>query len=337
MKSAVFALTFSLAIGTAVHGQENQALQLVAKIPVPTMTGTWDHLAADPVTNRLFLSAQDDNAVQVIDLATKQPLSAITGGFNRPQGIYYIPGVNALAVSNGRDGTLRSFDGTSFSPIKTIPLTLGADMMDYDPRTKYLYVDHGGVDSNRGPGGLAIIDVANWEQVGNIATEYRPAALEIERASDRLFVTLPGLSEVGVIDTKTRQIVFRFQTPKRAKPVALALDTARHRLFVGTRTPDSLTIFDTETGRVVATLDSVGGIEGMYFDARQKRIYVTGLEGIVEAYQEIDPNRYRSIAKIPIVPKAGTSLFIPQLNLFCVAAPPYDGKVAQIWLFQPRP
>jgi DNA-binding beta-propeller fold protein YncE len=337
MTSATIALTICLTVTFAAHGQENDPLRLVAKIPVPGMTGTWDHLAADPATKRLFLSAQDDNAVQVIDLATRKPLPAITGGFNRPQGLYYVSGVNALAVSNSRDGTLRSFDGNSFAPIKTIFLTLGADMMDYDPGTKYLYIDHGGVDSHRGPGGLAIIDVEKWEQVGNIATEYRPAALEIERVSQRLFVTLPGLSQVGVVDTKTRQIITRFQAPQPTKPVALALDTASHRAFVGTRAPDTFIAFDTETGKVVATLDSVGGIEGMYFDAANKRIYVTGLEGVVEAYQEVDADHYKSIAKIPIVPKAGTSLFIPQLNLFCVAAPPHDGQAAEIWLFEPQP
>jgi hypothetical protein len=32
--------------------QANDALTLVARIPVPQMTGTWDHLTVDPVTDR---------------------------------------------------------------------------------------------------------------------------------------------------------------------------------------------------------------------------------------------------------------------------------------------
>ena len=71
-----------LALAVIAHGQENGALRLVTKIPVPTMTGTWDHLAADASTKRLFVSAQDDNAVEVIDLAAQKPLRTLTAGFS---------------------------------------------------------------------------------------------------------------------------------------------------------------------------------------------------------------------------------------------------------------
>lgn len=337
MKNLVAALALFLSVAAPAQTQQNKAFRLVAKIPVPTMMGTWDHLSVDVSTKRLFLSAQDDNAVQVIDLAARQPVHTITGGFNRPQGMYYVTDVNALAVSNGKDGTLRSFDGKTYEPIKVIPLTLGADMMDYDPQTKYLYVDHGGIDSNRGPGGMAIIDVTKWEQVGNIPTEYRPGAVELDQARHLLYITLPGLNQVGVIDTTRREIVTRYDAHVPGRPISLALDSAHHRLFVGTRAPDKFIVFNADTGKVAATLDGIGGIEGMYFDAEHKRIYTTGLDGMVEAYQENDPDHYESIAKFLIVPKAGTSIFVPQLNLFCVAAPPYEDHVAEVWLFEPLP
>ena len=337
MRLWLASMSVVLAVMSAAQAQQNKVFRLVAKISVPTMTGTWDHLAADASTKRLFLSAQDDNAVQVIDLAAEKPLHTITGGFDRPQGIFYITDVAALAVSNGRDGTLRAFDGNTYQPIQTIHLSLGADMMDYDPLTKLLYVDHGGIDSNRGPGGMAIIDVTKWKQVGNIPTEYRPGAVELDHAHHLLYVTLPGLNQVGVIDIATRKIVRRYDAHRPGKPISLALDTARHRLFVGTRTPDHFMVFDTDTGKVVSTLEGIGGIEGMYFDAAHKKIYTTGLDGIVEVYQQLDPDHYKSIATFPIVPKAGTSIFIPQLNRFCVAAPPYDGHAAQVWVFQPLP
>src|ERR1039458_8725396 len=150
---ASFAQAQSAALGTA---ENNAALILVGRIPVPNMTGTWDHLTVDLATDRLFASAQEDNQVRVFDLIARKPLYTITGGFDRPQGLYYVPGTNALAVTNGKDGSLRSFNGKSYDPIKILPLSLGADMMDMDPKTKYLYVDHGGVDSNRGPGALSI-------------------------------------------------------------------------------------------------------------------------------------------------------------------------------------
>jgi DNA-binding beta-propeller fold protein YncE len=317
--------------------QANDALTLVARIPVPQMTGTWDHLTVDPVTDRLFASAQEDNQVRVFDLRARKPLYTISGGFNRPQGLYYVPGANALAVTNGRDGSLRSFDGKTYAPIKILPLTLGADMMDMDPQTKYLYVDHGGVDSNRGPGALAIVDSKTWEQVGEVPTEYRPASLEVEKGGSRLFVSLPGLNQIAVVDRTKNQISSRFQLPRPGEPIALALDEAKRRIFVGSRKPSSFTVLDMDTGRQIETLDTIDGIEGIYLDTKLHRIYLTALDGYVQVIQQLDVDHYKTIARFFTGHHAGTSQWVPNLNLFCVAVPPVDGQAAEIWLFQPKP
>lgn len=321
------------AMGTA---QANDALTLVARIPVPDMTGTWDHLTVDPVTKRLFASAQEDNQVRVFDLEARKPLYTISGGFNRPQGLYYVPGTAALAVTNGRDGSLRSFDGKTYAPIKILPLTLGADMMDMDPRTKNLYVDHGGVDSNRGPGALAIVDSTTWQQVGEVPTEYRPASLEVEKGGDRLFVCLPGLAQVAVVDRVKRQIYARFQLPKPGEPIALALDETRQRIFVGSRKPASFTVLDMNTGRQIAALDTIDGIEGIYLDARLHRIYLSALDGYVHVIQQVDADHYKTIARFFTGHHAGTSQWVPSMNLLAVAVPPVEGQTSEIWLFQPK-
>lgn len=321
-------------MGTA---QDNAALKLVGRIPVPNMTGTWDHLTVDLATDRLFASAQEDNEVRVFDLVARKPLYTIAGGFDRPQGLYYVPGTDALAVTNGKDGSLRSFDGKTYKPIKILPLSLGADMMDMDPKTRYLYVDHGGVDSNRGPGALAIVDSKTWEKIGEVPTEYRPASLEVEKNGNRLFVLIPGLSQVGVVDRSNNQIFARFQLPTPAQPIALTLDEPHHRIFVANRRPSSFNVLDMETGRPIAKLDTIDGVEGMYFDAKLHRLYLTALDGYVQVIQQIDADHYKSIARFFTGHHAGTSQFVPNLNLLCVAVPPVEGQAAEIWLFQPKP
>ena len=317
--------------------EANAAFTLVGKIPAPGMTGTWDHLTVDPATGRLFASAQEDNQVRVFDLKARQPLHTIEGGFDRPQGLFYVAEPAALAVTNGRDGSLRSFDGKTYEPIKIIPLSLGADMMDMDPRTKYLYVDHGGVDSNRGPGGLAIINSRTWAKVGEVPTEYRPGSLQVDQHGKRLFVTLPGLSQVAVVDLAAGHIVARYPLTAPAQPIALTLDEASHRIFVGNRKPASFNVLDMESGRVVATLDTIDGIEGIYFDRKLHRLYLTALDGYVQVIQQVDPDHYKTIARFFTGHHAGTSRWVPGLNLLCVAVPPVEGQTAAIWLFQPKP
>jgi DNA-binding beta-propeller fold protein YncE len=331
---ASFVQAQSADLGTA---ENNAALILVGRIPVPNMTGTWDHLTVDLATDRLFASAQEDNQVRVFDLVARKPLYTIAGGFDRPQGLYYVPGTNALAVTNGKDGSLRSFDGKTYEPIKILPLSLGADMMDMDPKTKYLYVDHGGTDSNRGPGALAIVDSKTWEKVGEVSTEYRPAALEAEKHGDRLFVLIPGLSQVGVVDRTSNQIFARFQLAVPAQPIALALDEPAHRIFVVNRRPSSFNVLDMDTGRPIETLDTIDGVESMYFDAKLRRLYLTALDGYLQVIQQVDADHYKTIARFFTGHHAGTSQFVPNLNLLCVAVPPVEGQAAEIWLFQPKP
>ena len=321
-------------LGTA---ENNDALTLVGRIPAPSMTGTWDHLAVDLATDRLFASAQEDNQVRVFDLVARKPLFTISGGFDRPQGLYYVSASNALAVTNGKDGSLRAFNGKTYDPIKTLALSLGADMMDMDPNTKYLYVDHGGVDSNRGPGALAIVDSTTWEKVGEVPTEYRPAALHIETHGDRLFVLIPGLSQVAVVSRRNNQIFARFQLVAPAQPIALTLDEPSHRLFVVNRRPSSFNVLDMDAGRSIATLDTIDGVESMYFDTKLRRLYLTALDGYLQVIQQIDADHYKTIARFFTGHHAGTSQFVPNLNLLCVAVPPVEGQAAEIWLFQPKP
>jgi DNA-binding beta-propeller fold protein YncE len=317
--------------------ETNDALVLVGKIPVPDMTGTWDHLTVDDATGRLFASAQEDNQVRVFDLHARKPLYTISGGLDRPQGLLYVPGANALAVSNGKDGTLRAFDGETYAPIKTIPLSIGADMMVLDSKTRDLYVDHGGVDSNRGPGGLAMVNSKTWEKVGEVPTEYRPGSLEIDPHSERLFVLIPALSQVGVVDRSKGEIVARYPVAAPSQPIALALDEAGHRLFVANRRPATFRILDIDDGHPVATMDVIDGVESMFFDTKLHRLYMTALDGNVQVMQQIDKDNYKTIALFLTGHHAGTSQFVANMNLLCVAVPPVDGQQAAIWLFQPKP
>lgn len=316
-------------------------IELVAKVPVPQMTGTWDHLTVDPIGDRLFLSAQDQQMVYVVSLKDRRVVDRITGRFDRPQGELYVPKFERLVVTNGGSGRVSILHGRDYRTVAMLTVSLGADMIAFDAGHDVLYVESGGTDSKRGPGWLAVIDPATGNLVGKVETGYRAAALVIASASPRLFVALPGLDEVAIVDSNTRQIVKRLAVPGR--PASMAVDEAHRRLFVATRTfagdprPPTFNVLDADTGRPIVSIPSKDATENMYFDPRHRLIYTTSLEGFVQAYRQLDADHYQLVATVPTQAHSGTSQFVPGLDELCVAVPPHAGQPAAVWIFRPRP
>jgi phosphate transport system substrate-binding protein len=327
-----------LSAAASTVAAQRRALQLVRRIPVPEMTGTWDHMTVDPTTDRLFLSAQDQQRVYVIPLKGGA-IHGITGDFDRPQGELYVPHYGRLVVTNGRSGRVLILDGQNEQVVGSLKISLGADMIAFDRRHRVLYVESGGTDSRRGIGWLAVVDPGSGALRGRIDTGYRAAALVMARTRPRLYAAIPGLDQVLVIDTRTRRIVRRLPVPGR--PASMALDESHGRLFVATRTfsgdprPPTFNVLDARTGTVIASLPSKDATEDMYFDRAQGLIYASSLEGFVQAYREIDADHFESTAAIRTEPHSGTSQFVSGLDELCVAVPPTRGRAASVWIFRP--
>jgi DNA-binding beta-propeller fold protein YncE len=100
-------------------------------------------------------------------------------------------------------------------------------------------------------------------------------------------------------------------------------------------------VVDSQTGKEIANLPTVEGMDGVYFDAGHKRVYVSGGRdqgiGYVFCYQQKDSDHYEIIGKIPTRPGAGTSFWSPELNRYYVAAPARDNEQATILVFEPEP
>jgi hypothetical protein len=98
---------------------------------------------------------------------------------------------------------------------------------------------------------------------------------------------------------------------------------------------------DSQTGKEVADLPTVEGMDGVYFNAALKRVYVSGGRdndvGYVFVYQQKDADHYETIGKIPTRSGAGTSFWSPELNRYYVAAPANEKEEAAILVFEPLP
>jgi len=63
---------------------------------------------------------------------------------------------------------------------------------------------------------------------------------------------------------------------------------------------------DTQSGAVVVTLACILGVDDLWFDQVRKRIYAPGA-GAIDVFQQIDPDRYAPLARIPVGAGAGST------------------------------
>jgi DNA-binding beta-propeller fold protein YncE len=330
---AALILGFSVSLASAESGV---ALKLVQSIPLPDIDGRIDHFSIDVKGRRAFLAALAKNTIEAVDLKAGRVIQTLPG-FPKPQGVCFVPELNKLFVATGMDGALKTLDGTTLQVVHTAHVSLGADAIGYDPRSKYLYVGSGGGDANKATGDLTVFNAATGAQVAAIITDAHAGGSIVDRRGRHLYVLVPEKAEVVVLDRETRAQVAKWTIPGVQKNVALDLDAKNHRLFLGVRIPASVVVLDSNTGAVVASVPTVATLDGLFYDPAMRRIYTTGGEGFIDVTQQIDADHYDRIARIPTGPNARTSAFVPEWRRLYVAVPRDKDRGAELRAFEVVP
>jgi hypothetical protein len=302
-----------------------EPLEFEKSIPLTGVEGRIDHMSADVKGNRLFVSALGNKSLEILDWNSGGRLKTI-GGLDEPQGVLCIPANNRLYVATGGDGSVRMFDATTFALLKSVKLGDDADNIRFETGRQLIWVGYGS-------GSLAALDL-EANRVADIRLDHHPESFQLEREGSRIFVNLPGSKNVAVVDRVNDKVLARWGTGFDFSNFPMSLDEGSRRLFIAFRMPARLLILDTKSGRIVSKLETVGDSDDIFYDAVRHRIYVTGGEGAVAAYEQVDPDRYRQIARIPTAPGARTSLFIPEVARLFVAVPRRDRHQAEIRVYK---
>ncbi len=274
-------------------------LSLRTRIPLPGVYGRIDHYGWDGKRANLIVSALGNDTVEIVN--SWRRIHTIVG-LEHPQASVYLPGLDRIAVSS-QSGKLRFYDADSYALIKTLDFGVNAntDNMRYDSGSRRLYVGY----ASGARGALAVVDPAAMERVQEFKVGSHPESFHLEAEGPRIFVNLPDQESIGVIDRNTGAVT-KWKIPGHTNVHALAVDEASRRLFAASLQPGRLTVVDTQSGRVVATLPCILGVDDLWFDSARKRIYAPGA-GAIDVFQQLDPDRYSPIARIPVGAGAGST------------------------------
>ena len=331
---------------------EPESLRLVQTIPLTGIAGRLDHMAVDLEQKRLFVAAVANGTLEVLDLRAGTVINHLAGIKEAQDALFLGGHFNKLYVSS-LDGTLRIFQGETFRLIQALKLEPDPNRLLYDPATDLIYFGYGGqnagFDTYERIGILQAKRGAQSDQfvADMIAPTYRPGHLaELAMEDDgKLLVCDSRADLIFQFDTRKRELLKSW--PAHGDGAAdMSLDRAHHRLFVGTRIPPEMTVYDSRSGQQIVSLPGPETMDGVYYDAGLKRIYVSGgrwygtpeaSPGWVYVYQQRDADHYDLISRIMTRPGSGTSLFVPALNRLYVASQAIGEQDAAILVFEPVP
>jgi DNA-binding beta-propeller fold protein YncE len=299
---------------------------------MPGLQNHFDHLTPDLKGNRLFIVPEDNKSIEVYDIRSGKLVHSIKG-IGVGHGLVYRADIDEIFVTDGSEGALKIFNGTSYALVKTVKLLTDADAIGYDPVTHYLYIANGGLDAGLNYGLLSIVDTSTGERVGDIKIDSnRLEAMALEKSGPRLFLNATEKNAIAVIDRSKKAVVTTWPATGCHVNASVALDESHHRLFVACR-DGNLVVMDSDAGKVLQTLPISTGVDDIVYDPASQRIYVACGEGFVNVYHQIDADHYLSIGKIPTGPLGKNGLLVPELKEYFVAVPPHGATSAEVLVF----
>lgn len=299
------------AISTAVQaaGAPGQPpLAVERTITLPNVSGRIDHLAYDGVHKRLMVAELGNNTVDIVDVSAGTVLHRITG-LKEPQGIAYLPGPNVIVTANAEGGDVRFFDGTSFLQRGSVGLGDDTDNVRADARNGHLLVGYG-------DGGIAIIDPVRVAKIGDISLGAHPESFQLALASGRLFANVPDARRIAVVDLASGKEIASWSPLAFRGNFPMALDEAGHSVIVVFRNPARLATLNMDTGTLIASIETCGDADDVFFDSHRQRIYVSCGAGLIDV---VARNGLKRIAYVKTTSGARTSLYVPETDRLYLA------------------
>jgi YVTN family beta-propeller protein len=302
-----------------------ERLQLQKEIPLPNVKGRIDHMAINLKEKVLYVAALGNNSVEVIDLNNGVVLTSIKG-MNEPQGVAYLPEQNEIAVASGGNGDCIFFNASSFEKVATVHLAGDADNIRYDAAERKMYVGYGS-------GGMAMIDPAAHKQTGEVKLPSHPESFQLDKRNNRMYVNLPDDKSIAVIDLKSFTVADTWKINKYKANFPMAVDTANNLVFVGFRHPAVLASYNAISGDQMSTNELVGDVDDIFYHSDKQEILASGGGGAINIFKRENGKRYKAVANILTRDGARTSLLVPSLQAFILAARAGNGKDAALLIY----
>lgn len=321
-------------VSTIVLGQTETSsiMRLSQSIELPGIQGGFDHLAYDSAGKRIFVAAEDNGTVEVVDLPKAARIASISG-FQNPHSMLLRPGSSTVLVTDSGPGASAFISSVVLKKIRQLKLALGANCILFDSQHNRVYVTAGGDRVHQASSILQLINPDTGETAKSVtvsALHLQPMALD--RATKRLFVNFADQNAVGIFDADSLQLLSTWKIPGCRKNSPIVFDGEHHRLFVVCGDPGVLFVLNSDSGSVKGSIRTPPDPDDMDFDASTNRLFIPG-NGSLNVYEVSHSDRVALIQRVATAKDAKTGLLLPGGRRYALAVPASKGGTAHIDIF----
>jgi len=332
-----FTLIFSAGIGLRIGQAQSpqRPVKLSQTIELRGVKGGFDHLAYDSAHHRLLVAAEDDGAIEVVDLNSGRLIKTI-GGFKNPHTILVLPGKSEFLVTDSGPDSSALVDIAALKKIRTLKLALGANCLLFDPQRKVAYVTAGGDRVGEKTSTLEAVDPDTGDLLKSVqvsALHLQPMALDPK--TGRLFVNLEDQGAIGVYNRGTLNRIATWHIPMGSRNSPIAFDPEHRRLFVIASEPGILLELDANSGVLRSSISTPSNPDDMALDPVTQRIFVPGKEAM-SAYDVSVPGSIKLLQQVPTGEDARTGMLFDSATKYAVAVPAEGDRSARVLVFQIR-
>ena len=256
-------------------------LRTLADVPLTGGTTRFDYQFVDSVNGRLYIAHLGSDLLIVFDV-NKQTIVGDVKDLKRVHGVIAVPELHRVYASATGTNELAVIDDQSLSVVARVPAGDYPDGIAYAAKENKIYVSdlHGKTDT--------VIDAKSNQRIATIQLGGGAGNTQYDAVSDRIFVTVDGREELAEIDPNSDQIVARYPLTGCKGNHGLLIDSEHRLAFAACEENATLIVFDLESKKLTATRSVGADPDGLAFDAKPGRLYVSAESGIISIFDERD-------------------------------------------------
>lgn len=198
-------------------------------------------IAINPVTNRVYVANQNSSNVTVINGATNQTATVLTGA--APAALAVNPNTNKIYVAdaNSYPAEVTVIDGAT-NQTASVGTGAGPWAVAINAGTNKIYV------ANYDASSVTVIDgTSNLTSTINLGTRAWPVAIAVNSATNMIFVADNNGIDVINGDTDSVATIALGAAPCESTPCGLAVNPLTNQIYVGNRQSNTVSVIDGST------------------------------------------------------------------------------------------